>query len=255
MIFKKPIQFICVLSVSLLLSFNLFSADDPEKVEEVPTLSLDELDRELVIKRIEKSHMNFRFKLKPSWKVSFDGTTQNWMWNGSGWDCSQAKTNDINDGSEMIEAPSFNCEDWVPLSFQWWVLSRSWLLTSYPDRKSVFKLWRPQADRAMAGDGQIFPFADLVEEVEREESKDLKDQLTIFDGKRRASEVWEWRLHDGKLARIYISLRNQWIERIERGDWTEYIEWQQKNKWRAPEIKRVVVEANGKRFSFSSIDQ
>lgn len=236
---KLPIPHILL---SILLGTQFVGAEDKveKKKPEIKKLSLNELDLELVKKRLKKAHKNFSFKVKPNWQVSFRGTTEKWKWTKQGWECPEAKP-EINLGQpEVIVESKTVCEDWIPLSFRWWVMKKGWLKNSVPERRDAFRLWKPQADHALT----------RAHDIARSQ---VEDELIIFDGKRRASEVWNWRLEDGFIVKIYISLRNQWIERIESGDWTEYIDWVQKNRWRAPEIKRIVIERGGDRISFTAL--
>lgn len=201
----------------------------------------------------EKRHLD-----RSVWEVSIDGSSQKWRWNGKGFK-----------GCESSE--ELSCTDWIPLSFRWWLAPNNWLSGWVEFERKGFYFGAPrEKPRQLRPHSVLGAF--LAEEIAKEnnekalellaeqsssdESADDESEMeeVLLSGKRLASEMWEWKRANGERVRIYSSLRNQWIERIDWDGVTEYIEWVPgPRRWSRPVLNRLIMERDGKRVTFTRV--
>ncbi|MDB5038350.1 MAG: hypothetical protein JWQ35_1878 [Bacteriovoracaceae bacterium] len=202
---------------------------------------LGELDAALIKERLKRIYGEFSMKAGKEWEVSYQGKTSTWKWSDkSGWACPADS--------------SLKCSEWVPNSFRWWVSSKGWLDNWTPVTRLGFDFGKAKSEVASApaiampeavADNAVVAAEELEHPVEKIEADPL-------GGKKWAHEVWQWKNKKDASAKIYVSLRDQKIERIDANDLVEYLEWLDK-PGRAPELLRVVLERNGTRVAFAKM--
>lgn len=200
-----------------------------------------DLDNVILKERLKKIYGEFSIKAKGDWQVSFDGKIVTWKWSEKGWTCPQD--------------PKVSCKEWIPTSFKWWVENRGWLERWTPNAKLGFEFGKtkrePAMDRAAVASSpheESDPSA-VEHAAERSEDRDG------FAGKNWASEVWEWKSTKGESSRVYTSLRDQRIERIDYGENVEFVEWQDKPGRSSLDLVRVTMERGGARLVFSKVSK
>ena len=206
-------------------------------------VSTDAMDTEIMRKRLLTTYGEFGSAQNSDWEVARQGETETWTWNGKTFSCPHPEV--------------WNCQDWTPTSFHWWMTREDWLGPWVQIKKQNYLLEKekPQANikpsQVEAALGSVSEDGDaaVVEASPAELGDDEKDPI-LLRGKRLALEKWLWTNTSGERINVYTSLRNDWIERIDVGNNVEYIEWDQKNKWSKPYITKVMLERDGVRASF-----
>ncbi len=200
------------------------------------TSDLNSLDSQLLSERLKKTYWRFYWKNIGEWQINLVGQTQNWKWKGNSWVCPKDAL--------------LTCDQWVPLSFRWASMGRSFLDQWTPTRKLRFEIGKPKVEAKPVN--FIDPEGEPV--VLEEENKDEPEIVNPFDQKRWASEVWEFRSNDQKSLVAFISLRNQWIEKFEREDGVkEYLEWSQKTPTSTPRLDRITLERDDQIVTFTRV--
>lgn len=197
--------------------------------------SLTKLDASLLKERLRKLYGNFNLGASGVWNVSYQGQTVQWKWTGTAWACPQ--------GSPV------NCADWVPLSFRWWVMSKGFLDNWSPTKKLGFDIGRPKVVRTKVPIVRASGAEAGTPEATEEETEQRVDP---YGGKKWAHEVWQWESKKGTNASIFVSLRDQKIERLNSEGADEYIEWE-KGKGTALELDRVTMNRPDLQVSFQRV--
>lgn len=201
-----------------------------------------ELDASILRERVRRVHGDFSLKAKGDWQVSYDGKIVTWKWTEKGWVCPV---------DEKI-----SCKEWVPTSFKWWVEGKGWLERWSPLERAGFDIGRPRitakSDVGGAGAEHSAETGDGVVDSGSGATQDLVSSVGHSDQpKRWAHEVWEWKSSKGESAKLYFSLVDQRIERVDFADATEYLEWKDLPSRTAPELVRVIIEKSGIRMNFA----
>jgi len=233
------------------------SGTEAPSAREVP---VKELDRELIRERLRKVYGNFNLKLAHTWQATFEGKTETWHWTGKSWKCPPAAVTKDPVQNE-VGATNVVCSEWIPASFRWWNIESGWLSNSSPLGRASFDVGQVKAEKpAGAASAQAGKDASSVEagpsgsvtESNGEAEENGQDDPSLSRAKRWADEVWNWQLPNHGEARVYISLRNQRIDRIDTKNSTEFIEWNQKNQ-KVPEIEKIVLERGPTRLALVRI--
>lgn len=214
------LKFLMSFSTLILVSLGGFSDD------------LADLDANLMRERLKKIHGDFSVKATGEWKVSSQGKVQTWKWTAKGWVCPAE--------------PILSCgEEWVPTSFKWWSQGRGWAESWSPVKKLGYEFGRPKLEVAK-------PVVTEVHTLEETPAADGDvEQADPFAGKKWALESWLWKNKKESEAKIFISLREQAIERIDTDGAIEYLDWISKPGRSALQLGKVVIEKNGIRATFS----
>jgi hypothetical protein len=172
------------------------------------------------------------------------GKTEDWTWNGQSFDCPKSEA----------EATTL-CEDWTPQSFRWFLSGQRWLEPWVQMRAESFFLGRPEVQARDLDKGVALSLQEYLETEARVADEEEASEFTPeWEFNRMASERWSWIHRDGKASRFYVSLRNQWIERIDPDSTSsEYLKWTQKNKGSKPTLTKLVLERGGNRVSFELV--
>lgn len=201
------------------------------------------LDEARLRKTLEQTYGEFMPARPSVWKVSIEGKTENWTWNGYSFECPKTEP----------ASPNL-CEEWTPQSFRWFLSGQKWLEPWIQMRADSFFLGRPEIQ---ARDLDKSVEASLQEDSEIDPNAPEEDELEFipeWEANRMASERWNWTDREGKNSRFYISLRNQWIERVDPDSLSsEYLKWERKKKWSKPTLTKLVLDRNGKRVSFELV--
>lgn len=242
-----------ILSLFLLSSLVLQPLNSAEITEvenfELQALDLETLDQSILQKRLKDTYGEFGRADKSSWDVSVKGQTEVWEWDGEKWTCPQPEL--------------FNCADWTPKAFEWWLKKGAWLSKFVNYRRQGFVLENDKVatlERPKSVVSSIFRPEDetQIEDVEPEEVVESfdDDEVDAFDpvrigGRRLALETWQVATSSGESLKIYLSLRSHhWLERISYGNSNEYVEWHKQNRWSRPEVKSLIWDRGGVRVSF-----
>jgi|GEM_PF-3602337 len=244
-------------SLILFLALNvgqITGLDAPTTPPPQPT-DFPTLDAAILQKRLPKIFGEYGHRRKSFWEVAKEGQSENWTW----------------DGRKKFECPHpklWDCNQWIPMSFKWFLTWNNWmepwvaferegflLENSYTPENQMKSLslegLTPTNDESDSSNTINFGNPDPGENVDLDNSQDESAQEPVrIVGKRLALEKWKWTNQEGKSIYVYLSLRNQWIERIDYDNTVEYIEWHQKNRWVRPSIVSVILERNGIRASF-----
>lgn len=196
-----------------------------------PALPLPELDLALAKERLHKIYGDFNLKGLGDWTVSHHGQTQVWKLDREAWICPKE--------------PLAPCADWMPTVFKWWILNKGWLESWNPEGRDGFDVVKGRTQPVVKEN------AGTSSEASNAEDDTVEKLPAEFQGTRFASELWTWKSTSDTRARLYISLRNQWIDRIDYGDTQEYLEWSLKAGKIFPELVRVVMVRGDERVSFS----
>ncbi|PIR23331.1 MAG: hypothetical protein COV44_03360 [Deltaproteobacteria bacterium CG11_big_fil_rev_8_21_14_0_20_45_16] len=206
-------------------------------------VSSETMDAEIMRKRLLTTYGEFGSAQTSDWDVARQGETETWTWNGKAFSCPHPEV--------------WNCQDWTPTSFRWWMAKEEWLGPWVQMKKQNYLLdkEKPQASTKPSQVEATLSAAnedreDAVVEVPPAELGDDEEDPILLRGKRLALEKWLWTNSSGERINVYTSLRNDWIERIDSSNKVEYIEWDQKNKWSKPYITKVMLERDGVRASF-----
>jgi hypothetical protein len=197
------------------------------KPVEVPVSQLDAM---LAKERLRKVYGEFNMKLGGEWQVSVDGRTDKWKWSPEKgmWICPP-------DQKER-------CASLVPLAFKWWGRGKGWAQEWNPEKRDGLEFGRVRSESAESKVGTGSANEDPTTE-----------EVKAFEGKKTADEIWTWKSASGSEAKIFISLRDQRIERIESGDGVERIEWFQKQPTSVPELNKLILESSGTSVTFARI--
>jgi hypothetical protein len=199
------------------------------------------LDGQIMKERLRKIYGDFSVKAKGEWQVSYGGKVVTWKWSEKGWSCPSD--------------PTINCREWVPTSFKWWVESRGWLDRWSPVSRIGFELGKAKVEGGAGQTPIVVPVnPENMEQSAVDHGHEKSDEPDILGGKKWASEVWEWKDTKGAESKLYISLRDQRIERIDSSDSVEYVDWKDRPGRSTPDLTKVVVEKSGMRVVFSKPD-
>lgn len=249
---RHYLLFIVLFSFSVALEAQQSTSVENEVAEPLAPQTQEELDRELLLSRLIEIYGQKRYIDRSVWEVSREGETQEWVWTGSQFE-----------GCETTE--NFTCSNWIPISFQWFLSRNNWLEGWTTFSREEFYLGETKAKpRVISAHSVLGTF--LMEELAREdpsqiaklESEEInevggedEDEEILIGGKRLAAEIWTWTRPGFSPFKIYSSLRNQWIERIDDGGSKEFLEWKEGPKrWSRPTLERVVLEKEGRRLTF-----
>jgi hypothetical protein len=81
------------------------------------------------------------------------------------------------------------------------------------------------------------------------------DEKGGFWGRKWALEGWKWKNSKGDSAGIYVSLRDQKVERIDFEGVIEFLEWRDKPGRASPDLERIVLERGGQRMVISRLSK
>lgn len=236
------------------LLISLFIASQvPQGVEEnsSQTTTLSELDAAILKKRMEDIYGEYGRAKSSTWTVDFGGKSEDWVWNGSEFACeSKAEAEEVSAELEPLPDEFPDCSNWVPLSFKWWQSKNAWLEPWVSFEKLGYELTAETKKSKPRRSVEIVQSI-IVAEQEAAEQSPQDEEPILLGGKRPALEAWLWRDIQDRELKVYTSLRNNWVERIDHGDTTEYIEWTQANRWTKPEIRKVFVERGGVRLGMT----
>lgn len=208
-------------------------------------LSRDALDIAIFKERMEQIHGSRGIPRKGKWRVSFQGNTQEWEWNGAVFTCP--------------EPERWDCSLWVPKAFEWWQTNYAWLESIEEFSKLGFFLDDSETNEKTQStqklslvEGRLTNQLD-TQEAEGVEAEPLEPVL--IQGKRQASEIWRLKISTGEVVNLHSSLRNQWIDRLDYAGSKEFIIWKRPNRWSRPQIESLVLERGGQRINFQKIEK
>lgn len=223
------------------------------------------LDQEILLRRLKKLYGEFGRKSASTWKVDAQGETLTWVWENGSWKCDPVEPKpqaNTQAGMEMREStkPTLDCNRFKPVSLLWWESAGAWLDGWSRLEKRGFLLDETEKQSAKSLDSGVFGnllnqesfneiFGDVVEE-EPEFSEEDSDEPFRLGGKRLALEEWRWVKSSGEEVKVYTSLRNNWVERIDQSGQVEYILAKRPNKWSPPRVEKIILERDGKRLTF-----
>lgn len=233
----------------ILLSLMLFvgQLESEIQTEAAPQelQSLSSLDAAILTHRLKRIYGPYGSPKKTDWNVSMGGKTEAWVWDGKSFSCPHKE--------------EWDCSLWVPKSFEWWLSKGAWLDNWVSFTRTGFFLEQDQLNKSSKRAG-LRNIDDLIPSQEGEgvelaplpsaEEREEEDDVVEIGGKKQASEVWDWVSQSGENIKVYSSLRNQWIERIDYDDSREYIEWIKPSRWAPMEIKSVTLDRDGQRISY-----
>lgn len=225
--------------------------NEPLPMNNVETNPLRELDEEILKARMRRIYWRTSNGKTTYWEVTRPGAVETWTWDGRKGRMSCPKPEEI------------ECNDYIPVSFKWWLTNNTWMEPWESFRREGFLLeqekvgisTQPASRPALTNFLQQqegvdnFDFTQPVPSAPEFEA-DSDDELIRLGGKRLALEKWTWQSQAGQRINVFLSLRNQWIERIDQPGSTEYIEWKKRNRWSKPSLNRVIYESSGIRLSF-----
>lgn len=242
------------------------AASTPETMESAPALVQDlrSLDASILQRRMTRLYGEFGRDAESSWDVAVGGEKFVWTWKDGKWSCPQPPAGE----SESASAEAtvlIDCQSSVPLSLLWWETPGKWLENYVQFERVDFLLdekeratGKPVSSETFGGLLQAEGIVDqerfevLFGEGEVDLSVDEEEDAEPFllGGKRLALEEWIWTRTDGKSIRVYNSLRNQWIERIDHEGAVEFIVAKRANQWSPPRPNRIILEKDGRRITF-----
>ncbi len=193
--------------------------------------NISELDENILRRKLERTHGESGRAGKSLWEVAFGGQIYRWEWNGQ-WSCPSSKD-------------SLDCAAWVPVSLEWFETKNAWLRPWTRLKKERIVL---DADRKIPVSGGE------SSDGATEDSTAVVDEEIKLGGQRLALQAWDWRSDDGRSLRVYTSLRNSRIERIDHGGIEEYIEWKQNPKSKSLQIQQIIFEKSGQRLSARRVE-
>lgn len=200
---------------------------------------LQSLDEARLRRQMQTIYGEFGVRRTSEWKVAIQGNIQTWTWDGEKFICPDSQND-----------PNFDCNQWVPLSFKWFLSSNRWLEPWVSMRRKGFFLGKPEPKSRQLNLQTI----EMVSVGQEFEDESQEEQAWEWSGKRLASRIWEWVGRDGQSLNVYISLRNSWIERIDPDPYSsEYLEWKKENRYSKPALSKLVLDRQGMRVSFEHI--
>jgi hypothetical protein len=157
------------------------------------------LDRGSLVERVKKAYAPVNFKFDGEWLVTSPTGTETWTWSQGKWRCPQS---------------TYKCDDFVPVSFRWFSQGKSWISAGQPGERIGYDFKgssNASSHRHSAKTGA--------------DEEDDGNVGVNFEGKRNAHEVWVWQSSFSPEFKIFVSLRDYLIERLDTGDGTEILEW------------------------------
>lgn len=199
--------------MKILLGLLLFSANE----------ELMNLDRQSLVERLKKAYAPVSFKIDGDWLVTSPSGTETWTWSQGKWRCPQS---------------TYKCDDFVPLSFRWFLLGKTWISAGQPGDRLGYDFKGSSHASAQRHSSQ------------NQEGEDEAATTVTFEGKRNAHEVWNWQSTFSPEFKIYVSLRDYLIERIESSDSFEILEWGSRSS-RSVMLDKVFLDRSGVRVLLS----
>ena len=198
-------------------------------VEERKILSKEELDKVFVKERLKTVHGDFKLRGFGDWVVTESGQAPlTWKLSEKGFECAKES--------------SIPCKEWVPNAVRWWILGKGWTEKWSPSMKVGVEY----GEKKMIS--RQTPLEATPDSTPEEDP--IEKEIAKFDGKRVAQEVWDWS-GDESSARLFLSLRNSWVEKIEHNGQSEFLEWVVPSGKKVPELSRIILERDGRLLSFA----
>jgi len=182
------------------------------------------LDRGALVERLKKAYAPVSFKLDGDWAVTSPTGTETWSWSQGKWRCPQS---------------TYKCEDFVPLSFRWFSQGKAWITAGQPGDRLGYDF-----------KGSSYASAQRHSAKVTAEEDEESGQVVAFEGKRNAHEVWQWQSSFSPEFKMFVSLRDYLIERLDSNEGVEILEWGAKSG-RVVILDKVFLDRNGVRILLS----
>jgi hypothetical protein len=217
-------------SIFLIVSLPLVAQSGAPSVlpeKKILASDLEQLDSTILRRKLERIHGESGRAGSSKWEVAFGGQIYNWDWN-SGWTCPSSK--------EVLD-----CSQWSPLSLRWFETKNLWLKPwTQMNKKNIL----------LEADKKIPQSQSTTAPVEGEVIEEpVESEAIRLGGQRLALQAWDWQSNEGKTLRVYTSLRNARVERIDHDGMEEYVEWRQNPKTKSLQIQQIILERDGQRLT------
>lgn len=234
---KKFYSLFIALPFAFCFTAGAFGADDQEL-----------LDSNFLKERVRRVHGDLAVKPGGAWQASAEGKVGTWKWTDKGWKCAE--------NSEL------SCKEDSPAAFRLWSQPKAWWDSWQPiKRLSIEVVVVPregmgavgtQVEASNAGDGSA-----VTEEAKSGISADSDANPQPAGGssggstKTKAYEVWEWRDAKDQRLKIWVSMRDYRIERLEMDGQVNVLVWESKPGRTNLELNQLILEKDGRRISLA----
>lgn len=188
--------------------------------------AVDRIDKGSIVERLRKAYQPVSIKLDGPWTVQSVSGTETWSFANGQWKC---------------EGSTYNCADWVPVSFKFFG-AKGWLGAGQPVERLSYDF--SGASRS----NQVRHSTDSSQDGEEVPPGEEK---VHFEGKRNALEMWKWSSPPLGTFEVAISLRDYLIEKVKTSNGEESLDWAQRPGAKGLSLEKVFVDKGNEKLLFT----